>query len=93
MAIGVTPVITTGVIVITDAICTDPNLAGRCLLLIDEAPAKDHARRDARRRRARACPRVRRVLILLVVVAGKMLAYDLHSVFGFHFVEKPSAAQ
>jgi len=31
--------------------------------------------------------------ILLVVVAGKMLADDLHSVFGFHFVEKPSAAQ
>jgi hypothetical protein len=31
--------------------------------------------------------------IVLVVVAGKMLAYDLHSVFGFHFVEKPSAAQ
>jgi hypothetical protein len=30
---------------------------------------------------------------ILVVVAGKMLAYDLHSVFGFHFVEKPSAAQ
>ena len=38
-------------------------------------------------------PRAPESWILLVVVAGKMLADDLHSVFGFHFVEKPSAAQ
>jgi hypothetical protein len=54
MAIGVTPVITTGVIVITDAICTDPNPAGRCLFLIDEALAENHLSRDAREWRARS---------------------------------------